>query len=222
MRSTSAVLISALGLLAAAAPALLYIEESSTPGPEAALAARAALSQAVEQTLGTAPLLSDHDPSCGDPEPCAARIAQDRGVDQVLLVRVLAGLTRTRVVTSVLLDGVRQPARTIDLSGPAAAWSIPLQALVAEAFPPPTPEAGSHRWIPITVAGAGAGALALGGVFGILSRSARAELSSSSGRATLALADRADGQAMAANVLFGAGTACLFGGLAWLALGSAP
>lgn len=215
-------LVSVLGLLVSAAPVLLYIEESSTPGPEVALAARAALSQAVEQTQGTAPLLSEHDPSCGDAEPCAARLAGERGLEQVLLVRVLAGLTRTRVVTSVLLDGVRQPPRTIDLSGPPSAWSIPLQAVVAEAFPPPSPEVGSRRWIPMTIAGAGAGALAIGGVLGILSRTARSELASSSGRSTLALADRADGQALAANVLFGAGTACLFGGLAWLALGSAP
>lgn len=215
-------LISALGLLTAAAPALLYIEESSTPGPEAAQSARTALSRSVEQTLGVPPILAEHDPSCGDPEPCAARIAQEKGLDQVLLVRVLAGLTRTRVVTAVLLDGVRQPPRTLDLSGPPEAWSIPLQAVVAEAFPPPAPKTASNRWIPITVAGAGAGALALGGVFGILSRTARGELASSSGSDTLELADRADGQALAANVLFGAGTACLLGGLAWLALGSAP
>ncbi|MFO0723970.1 MAG: hypothetical protein U1E65_09325 [Myxococcota bacterium] len=211
-----------LGLLLTASPPLLYVEEASIESPELAASARRAVQSAVTRATGERALLVDHDPSCGDPEPCASRAATERGSDRVVLVRFLGALTKIRVVLSPLLDGARQPARTLDLAGAPDGWALSLEPTMVELFPSLSVSSGAPRWIPMVIAGTGGAALAGAMTFGLLSRSARGDLKNASGSSTLEIADRADAEALAANVLLATGSAFVLTGLAWLALGSSP
>jgi len=169
-----------------------------------------AVADATQARLGVAPLRAER----GDCNPLEACARQSEG-DPVIIVRVIAAVTTTRVLLQVL-DG---PRTTVDLPVDRGTWASALDAGVAVILPASTTHHGPRAWAPWALLGAGLASAAAGVAFGVSAQDASNALSvglpSPESRELL---DRSAAHGTAANLLWLTAAASVLTGMVWVTL----
>lgn len=206
--------------LALAASVGLRLEEVGELSMEEGMALTRALANTIEKSTGQKVAIDD--PlwsSCQRKDRCIEEIKARTRSDEVIFIKIFAGVTMLRVqVNRIGPQGAQEAA--LDVPNDAQTWSAPLRKLTLKLFPqaraqpdkpmktlkktttdPPPEKTSIVPWVVLGVSAAVAG---IGVGFGVSSRSARND----SQDPTLPdprfdlLADRAQTHGIAANVLF--------------------
>lgn len=201
-----------LGLCLWAAPVVFL--DGSTGADDSTRAVIAAVAQGVEDRLGTAPQVVERGAGCAEGDGCVRAV---EGGPRVV-VRVIAAVTRTRVLLRVL-DGGSAHA---DLGPDRATWDAelgPALALVLPAAGGAATRADGVGWGPWILAGAGVASAGAGVGFALSSAAASRDLEAGHVSAdTRALHDRSAGHATVASALWVGAVIGLGSALVWAVL----
>jgi hypothetical protein len=184
----SNVLTVLISSLLVASPAIaIHIEESDLAIDEAHQFA-AWLQDAITARVGIKPSIDDPS-SCGAEDRCVPEIRERTGAQDLVMLRLVGGLTRVRVVADRIVSSTAAPARTavsaeIELARTSEGWPAGAaqiaQRLFAKGSLPPLepltlapPPAGRASVLPWVMFGASAAALAVGVGFGFASNGPR-------------------------------------------------
>jgi len=222
----------AIGLLLIGATVALPVESVGAISPEARRAAVLELTQAIESESGHRVILDDDDASCGAGEPCVSAIRSRTSTFDVVLVQMVLGPLRLRVLAQRIgptAADERRSAADVKAGAPlgetAAAIARelfpkgPAKPADVVAAPPPIVEPSrTPAWIAFGTAAALTG---VGVALGVSSHSAIDTLRQTGGGSASGIEDlagQASGQAVVANILFLAAAGAMITGVGlWIA-----
>jgi len=199
-----------LGVWLAATP-VVFLDGATGADAAQTRAVIDALAQAIEARTGAAPDRAERAPDCASIEACA----RATGGDLVIIVRVIAAVTTTRVLLQAL-DGART---TVDLLPDPGGWPAAIDAGLTVILPARIAEQRPSAWVPWTLLGAGLVSGAIGTAFGASASSANGDLEQSRPSAdTRALLDRSGTHGAVADVLWVTAVLSVVAGMVWFAL----
>lgn len=219
-----------LGLLLLGATLALHVEEVGEVPPPLGAALVETLADLAAQRTGLTVVIDDERGECLAGQPCAAAVASRTSASEVVLVRLLGGPLRVRVVLEHVGRARRGEADVARSWTPEARDA--LAALVAEVLEAPAPEgtaaagppliapaleAPAVPWLAAGLVGAGVASAVGATIMGAMSQSTTDELRAGSSE-VVALGDEARSQALVSHVLWAVAAGALAAGVtAWLA-----
>lgn len=213
----------------------VHVASSADVAPRTALAVADRLEARLQARLGRPGVVSLSE--WGDcPRDCAGDVRRRTGAGTVVLLRLVGGVTRVRVVAERFEAGPRAITRSVvDLEADADDdWDVGLDAVAVDLWPDAPPPPDTHpaltsagpapattRWAPWVTTAAGAAAVGVGVGFGVSSRDAGRTLESTVLDATTRdeLEGRQRTHGLLANTLIVTGGVAVVGGLLWAWLG---
>lgn len=219
-----------LGLLLLGATLALHVEEVGEVPPPLGAALVETLADLAAQRTGLTVVIDEERGECLAGQPCAAAVASRTSASEVVLVRLLGGPLRVRVVLEHVGRARRGEADVARSWTPEARET--LAALVAEVLDAPAPEATlaavgptttpaleapTVPWLAVGLVSAGVASAVGATLLGVVSQSTTDELRA--GASDVAgLGEAARGQALVSHVLWAVAAGAVAAGVtAWLA-----